>query len=321
MAGNLVHDFDGVWILSSGILVVAPNRQIFRPAISLYGTGTIVILDSGFCVLQSLVELRKVGVYPSTVIKKRRYWPRHIDGDAIDAHMSDKAVGATDALQGTLDGFNYTIFAMKEPDYTMKMMSTYGGLIIADDQPDTFRTIDGGNISFKYAEPFANHYFARHAVDDHNNLRQGKISLEETWKTHQWEFRVLAFILALVEVNTYNAFRYFVWTSDDQKHPDFMAFRKMLAKALVLNDYLTPREEERRRTRSSNVHELVKAPKHARKFTSAGWDMTSKKAYQQYTCSTPGCKTMIRTYCSCSVGVWMCGTCHIKHVVEATREE
>jgi len=146
---------------------------LLRLCKSLYGTGTIVILDSVFCVLQALVELRKLGVYSSAVIKKRRYWPRHIDGGAIDAHMSDKAVGDTDALHGTLDGFNYTIFAMKEPDYTMKIMSTYGGLIVADDQPDTFRTIDGGNTSFKYAEPFANHYFARHAVDDHNNLRQG----------------------------------------------------------------------------------------------------------------------------------------------------
>ena len=69
---------------------------LLRLCKSLYGSGTIVVLDSGFCVLQGLVELRKVGVYASAVIKKRRYWPRHIDGAAIDAHMASKAVGESD---------------------------------------------------------------------------------------------------------------------------------------------------------------------------------------------------------------------------------
>ena len=39
----------------------------------LSGTGKVIILDSGFCVLSALVALRKVGIYASSVIKKRRY--------------------------------------------------------------------------------------------------------------------------------------------------------------------------------------------------------------------------------------------------------
>ena len=35
--------------------------------------GFIVILDSGFCVLKGIIELCKKGVFPSALIKKRRY--------------------------------------------------------------------------------------------------------------------------------------------------------------------------------------------------------------------------------------------------------
>ena len=36
---------------------------------SLFGTGKLVILDSGFCVLKAIVSLKKWGVYASALIK------------------------------------------------------------------------------------------------------------------------------------------------------------------------------------------------------------------------------------------------------------
>ena len=36
-------------------------------------------------------------------------------------------MGDTDSLHGILDGVSYDIFCMKEPDYVMKIMATYGG--------------------------------------------------------------------------------------------------------------------------------------------------------------------------------------------------
>ena len=35
-----------------------------------WGTGKLVVLDSGFCVIQGLVELKKKGVYAHALIKK-----------------------------------------------------------------------------------------------------------------------------------------------------------------------------------------------------------------------------------------------------------
>ena len=57
----------------------------------LYNTGKVVILNSGFCVLQGLIELRKVGVFASAVIKERKYWPKLCPGKAIDIHMKKKS--------------------------------------------------------------------------------------------------------------------------------------------------------------------------------------------------------------------------------------
>ena len=51
--------------------------QLTKP---IHGSGKLVVLDSGFCVLQGLVELKKLGVFAHALIKKRRYWPKHVKG-------------------------------------------------------------------------------------------------------------------------------------------------------------------------------------------------------------------------------------------------
>ena len=79
----------------------------------------MVVLDSGFCVLKGIVELKKRGVYASALIKKWKYWPKYIKGDAIKEHFDDKDVGDCMMLP-------FHVYAIKEPDYVMSLMSTYG---------------------------------------------------------------------------------------------------------------------------------------------------------------------------------------------------
>ena len=95
---------------------------------SMAGTGKIVVLDSEFCVLSALVQLKKIGVSAHAVIKKRRYWPKFIPGEAIENHFKDKQIGAVDCLSGELENEPINVFVMKEPEYTMKLMATYGSL-------------------------------------------------------------------------------------------------------------------------------------------------------------------------------------------------
>ena len=103
------------------------------------GTGKVLVLDSGFCVLKALTKLKKRGIYAHVVIKKHKYWPHYIFGDEIDKHMKDSQVGDVDVATGTLDDVPYKVFCMKEPDYVMKLMSTYGDLSIPEQQEDTIR--------------------------------------------------------------------------------------------------------------------------------------------------------------------------------------
>ena len=93
-----------------------------------WGSGRVFVLDSGFCVLQAIVELRKKGLFAAALIKKRRYWPKYIPGDSILAHFAEKGIGESDALQGMLDDVKFHVVAMKEPDYVMMFMTTYGTL-------------------------------------------------------------------------------------------------------------------------------------------------------------------------------------------------
>ena len=57
---------------------------LLRLTKSIFTTGKVVILDSGFCVLRAIIELRKKGVFASALIKKRKYWPKYVPGEAID---------------------------------------------------------------------------------------------------------------------------------------------------------------------------------------------------------------------------------------------
>ena len=59
-----------------------------------------MIMDSGFCVLGGILKMRKRGYYGSTLIKKRRYWPRGIHGYEINEYFSTKNIGDVGCLSG-----------------------------------------------------------------------------------------------------------------------------------------------------------------------------------------------------------------------------
>ena len=50
----------------------------------IHGTGKVVTGDSGFCMELGMTALNEKGVYGQFLIKKRRYWPKHVPGELID---------------------------------------------------------------------------------------------------------------------------------------------------------------------------------------------------------------------------------------------
>ena len=68
---------------------------------SIFNSGGYVVLDSGFCGLKELVELRWNGLVGSALIKKCRYWHKPVPGDTIERHFISKKVGDMNAIEGT----------------------------------------------------------------------------------------------------------------------------------------------------------------------------------------------------------------------------
>ena len=295
-------------------------------------TGKVVVLDSGFCVLRAIIELKKLGVFAAAVIKKRRYWPKHVDGNAMNEYMADKEIGETGVWQGMMDGVKYFYFMLKEPAWVMKMMCTYGDTCAPEAQEKTRRyyKAEGGETirrEFKYTTIFMNHFRYRHKIDDHNNIRHSVPALEETWITPRWSNRVFCFFLAVSEINAYLAYAYFVWRKNPKTFvkPTVHQFRRTLAIDLINNSFLEDQMTcglERRKRKRTPDHDLVVAPKKAKKIKCGKWECTAKQTYQQYTCSAYGCTKRVRTYCVCSPGNWLCQPCHSNHIVWcATSEE
>ena len=293
----------------------------------IFGHGMIVALDSGFCVLKALLTLKKYGVCAIATIKKRRYWPWGVNGDMLTSHFLTSPVGTSDLIKGSYDGVDFKLICLNEPKYVSKYMSTFGSMTVANTESEEFRVLpDGQNKKFKLVEPLYFHKMAKHCVDDHNHLRQQLPALETTWKTSWWPNRVFAFLLAITEVNVFCAYKYFFWAhnnqSEEYEDPTVFSFRNILAEALIENEILEKeksvddnikRASKRLKKQSVDVHKLVTAPPFAKYFDGRSWVCKAGKKYQQYVCRSKDCKIYIRTYCTCSPGVWICQECFVRH--------
>ena len=133
----------------------------------IFTRGSVVVLDSGFCVLKGIIELKKRGVYASALIKKCHYWPKYIKGNGIKSHFDDMDVGDCDAWKGQMDEVDFHVYAMKVPNYVMSIMSTYRTNQQVGKEMQ-HELVSGEQKNF-YPEVIGNHFLLQHSVDDHNN--------------------------------------------------------------------------------------------------------------------------------------------------------
>ena len=208
---------------------------LLRLSKSIWKSARIIILDSGFCVLKGIIELRKKGLYASALIKKCRFWPKYIRGEEIKTHFESLECGFADAWPGKLDNIPFHIYCTKEPDYVMFLMSLYGTLEPIGKVSMRNWLVQGTKRQKQvtYTEVIHNHYKFWHAVDNHNAKRHSPISLEVVWATKWWPNRVFAFILSVTEVNAMLAYKHFCKEEVD----GMLGFRKLFAEVLVCNPY------------------------------------------------------------------------------------
>ena len=132
---------------------------------------------------KGVTALLEFDVYAAALIKKRKYWPKGVPGDAIDEYFADKDVNPVDMLEAiteeVTEGKAFNIFCFKDPEYVMKIMATWMTLEELDgaDTRREYKGRDGESLArlFKYGQPFGLHFRYRHKVDDHNNIRHAPI--------------------------------------------------------------------------------------------------------------------------------------------------
>lgn len=202
---------------------------------SLWDTLSAIFLDSVFCVLKGIIELRKKSVFALPLIKKRRYWQKYVDGDKIKEHMEAKEVGDVDAWAGALDGVKFHIHCLKEPDYVMSLMSSYVTLNqVGKIKKRTYeKDRNTTRKEFKYNEIVYNHFLYCDLVDAHNCSRMFPIAIEENWKTTRWVTRVFTILLAVTEVNCQCAYT-IICNQPEMSRQDF---RRKLSEQLMNNEY------------------------------------------------------------------------------------
>lgn len=287
---------------------------ILRMTETIRGQGRRVIMDSAFCVMSAVVALFKTGIYCSTVAKKRAHWPRHVRGDEVLQHMAGKPVGQLHCRRGTLDGIVFNLFAVNHQRYTFMLISTYGSTLL---DPEERRVYDreGNYFSFRRNEPITDYYRARHAVDDHNHLRQGqRVSLERAWGSKFWENRQLAFVISATLTNAQLAYNHFVAAKHGKPQLNADDFKLKVATELIRAWEEREKDETlaAKRAKRRSGHALVNIPKHQGATTK-----TTRTPYQQVRCKGAGCNNRVRTHCSCDRSLALCCSCFSLHVTDA----
>ena len=98
-------------------------------------------------------------MFAAALIKKQHYWPKYIPVDNIVSHFTEKGIGELDALQGMLDDVKFHVVAMKEPDYVMMFMTTYGTLAPISEEKRHYLVNGVKHVkTFQYPEVVHNHY-------------------------------------------------------------------------------------------------------------------------------------------------------------------
>jgi xylulokinase len=297
----------------------ATTSLILRMTECLRNTSTVVIMDSAFCVVKALAELLKRGIFAATVAKKRAYWPRHVPGDEVKAYMEGKPIGELHGRRGKLGDCTFHLFAVNHSRYTFLLLSTYGSLALVGPERTIFSPTNRSSFSYRRNEPIADYYRGRHAVDDHNHLRQGqRVDVERAWGSKFWHVKQLAFLVSATLVNTQLAYNHFVVPLNSRRRRlSFNQVRMRVAAALLMEwerneaDAGAASSPTGRRHLVRGGHMLVSYEKN-RSFRNPAKKV--KSMYLQRKCQGEGCKRMVRRHCTCDRTLSLCLECHNVHV-------
>ena len=274
-------------------------------------TGKVVSMDSGFWVSVRIIAVHNFCVYGQYLIKKRRYWPNNVHGDAIDSYFTNKELGSAKTFRQVFDKNPFLVHFHEDDRYVTKIMSTHG-LINEIPTHKTYRGVTGEWKTFNYTEPISHHNHSNICVDDFNARRHDPMGLEDVCHTKWWPHCQFTFLCSVSKVNALNSrTRARMLPAESQ-----LTFRRKLARGMLKNKLDSAVKwpgspaHNWRRSNGSPIpdHELCTCPK----FTRA-WDLTKNKwsyvktKYLETRCS--GCICNVISYFSCNNKASLCTKC------------
>jgi len=235
------------------------------------------------------------------------------------ADMQGRDVGSVRVLLGKCGDEKLYLAATADSKHVSLMLNTC--FTTNRHGPNKKRRVGDRLITFQMPEYLHYYYSARHAVDDNNNIRQGSVPFEETFRPDRWDLRQLGFIIALSLANSQLASNHFVQAKCGMPKLSGAEFRRIVAEEILewcegQREVSSPGEGAQRssaRRASSVQHALCHIPKGRGKHTATAFKNT-KSEYPKYTCTGDGCKKKIRTYCSCDKTRTLCADCFAEHV-------
>jgi hypothetical protein len=293
---------------------------VLRMTKSVHGSGRVVILDSGFGAPKTAKALLEKGVYSTAVIKKKRYWPAGVPGDAIKDDMHGEPIGKQKVYNGKdgTDCEGLWLGAMADSKHTSIMCNSWATTQEMGRMKK--RRVGLGLEEFHYAEYQHFYYMGRNAVDAHNQNRQGFLSIEDIAGTKNWAKRMFFFLLGVVEVNALLGFNHFVREKTGSDKVSKATFRRNLAEKLIHNpdimydDWYNDSDNDCQAqydVRSRSIHKLTKLRPYRGRFKNGSFPAI-KSQYPKYNCHI--CSRPIRTYCSCDRSTMVCANCHHVHI-------
>ena len=279
---------------------------VLRCTKSLFGTGRVIILDSGFGQLPVLTELKKRGLFGTMFIKKRRGWPKGVPGDAIHASLQGADIGKQFAFVANEGSPHNGVWLAAMPDskHISMMGNTHSTTIQMGEKKK--RRVGDLLVEINYAEYQQNYYKARNAVDFNNQLRQGYLSLEAGAATKDWAKRQFFFVLGVIEINAHLCHQHFVLRPKGLEPLSKAQFRVRLAEQLIGEVPAPPAP-----VTGDGTHRLMALKNNKKKFELGVGFAPAKAKYQKYKCR--GCQQQVRTYCACSPEVMRCASCFGNH--------
>ena len=100
--------------------------QLFASFWNCEGLNCLDFLWYGFCVSVGIIAMHNFGVYGQSLIKKRRYWPKNVPGEAISSYFANKELGSAKTFRQVFDGKPLLVHCHKDDRYVTKTMSIHG---------------------------------------------------------------------------------------------------------------------------------------------------------------------------------------------------